>query len=126
MRRTALCTIAIAYLCAFHAAPAQAQSARVFVSATGSDSNSCTFALPCRTFQHAHDVVAAGGEIDVLDPAGYGALVIRKSISIQGHGFSGITQAVGDAISISASETDIVNLNGLLLEGSGTGEFGIR
>ena len=51
--------------------PAQAQS-RVFVAAQGSDANPCTFAQPCRTFQHAHDVVAAYGEIDALDPAGYG------------------------------------------------------
>ena len=63
------------------AGAAQAQT-RVFVAAQGSDSNPCTFAAPCRTFQHAHDMVAAGGEIDVLDPAGYGAVIITKSISI--------------------------------------------
>ena len=61
--------------------PAQAAS-RVFVSAVGADMNDCSFAHPCRTFQHAHNVVAAGGEIDVLDPAGYGAVNITKSISI--------------------------------------------
>ena len=58
-----------------YATSALAQS-RVFVAAQGSDSNPCTFAAPCRTFQHAHDVLAANGEIDVLDPAGYGALTI--------------------------------------------------
>ena len=105
--------------------PAQAQPARVFVAAQGSDANLCTFAQPCRTFQHAHDVVVAGGEIDVLDPAGYGAVNITKSLSIQGHGFSGITVTGGNAISINAPEDAIVNLNGLLLEGSGTGDFGI-
>jgi len=72
------------------ASPSQAQPARVFVAAQGgSDSNPCTFAAPCRTFQKGHDTVAAGGEIDVLDPAGYGALTITKAISIQGHGFPG-------------------------------------
>src|SRR5262245_45519587 len=100
MRRTALSTIAIAFLCSFQAAPAQAQPTRVFVAAQGSDANPCTFALPCRTFQHAHDVVAANGEIDVLDPAGYGAVTISKSISIQGHGFSGISAPSGNAVTI--------------------------
>jgi hypothetical protein len=104
--------------------PTHAQT-RVFVAAQGSDSNPCTFALPCRTFQNAHDTVAAGGEIDVLDPAGYGPVNITKSISIQGHGFSGITAARGPAITINAPEDAIVNLSGLLLEGSGTSTFGI-
>src|SRR5262245_22076997 len=75
--------------------PAQAQPARVFVAAQGSDSNPCTFAQPCRTFQKAHDTVAARGEIDVLDPAGYGTVTITKAISIQGHGFAGIGVASG-------------------------------
>src|SRR5437763_9209125 len=89
-----------------HAVEAQAQS-RVFVAAQGSDGNPCTFAQPCRTFQHAHDTVAAGGEIDVLDPAGYGALIISKAISVQGHGFSGISVASGGiGISILAGATD--------------------
>jgi hypothetical protein len=104
---------------------AQAASTRVFVAAQGSDSNPCTFAAPCRTFQHAHDVVAANGEIDVLDPAGYGALTITKAISIQGHGFSGISSTAGNSITVNAATTDAVFLNGLLLDGVGTGSFGI-
>jgi hypothetical protein len=108
-------------------APAQATSPmRVFVAAQGSDANPCTFALPCRTFQHAHDTVAAEGEIDVLDPAGYGALIITKSISIQGHGFSGISATSGQTgITINAGAADVVSLNGLLIEGNGSGLFGI-
>jgi hypothetical protein len=126
MHRILGSTIAAALLAAaaLQATPALAQ--RVFVAAQGSDANPCTFALPCRTFQHAHDTVAAGGEIDVLDPAGYGVLNITKSISIQGHGFSGISVTGGVAgISITASSTDTVNLNGLLIEGGGVGSFGI-
>jgi hypothetical protein len=104
-----------------------ASAQRVFVAAQGSDANPCTFAAPCRTFQHAHDVVAAGGEIDVLDPAGYGALTITKPISIQGHGFSGISVASGfNGITIgTSSATDAVSLNGLIIEGSGVGLTGI-
>jgi hypothetical protein len=105
--------------------PAHAQQ-RVFVSGLGSDSNPCTVTQPCRTFQHAHDVVASGGEIDVLDPAGYGPLNITKAISIQGHGFAGISTSNGRAIEINATALDIVSLNGLLLDGGGTGLDGIH
>jgi hypothetical protein len=112
-------------IAAMQATPALAQ--RVFVAAQGSDANPCSFALPCRTFQHAHDTVAAGGEVDVLDPAGYGALTITKAISIQGHGFSGISVGSGlIGILINAGANDAINLNGLLIEGSGTGATGIR
>jgi hypothetical protein len=99
-------------------APAQAQS-RVFVAAQGSDSNPCTFALPCRTFQHAHDTVAANGEIDVLDPAGYGPVTINKAISIQGHGFAGISAPSGNGILVAAGASDEVYLNGILIDGAG-------
>src|SRR5262245_52567026 len=122
----ALAVLALALAGPLAAPSAQAQPARVFVGAQGSDANPCTFALPCRTFQHAHDTVTAGGEIDVLDPAGYGAVTISKSISIQGHGFSGITATSGNAISISAGANDEINLRGLIIEGAGAGAQGIE
>src|SRR5262249_4943843 len=119
MLKLALSAIAASLLALnFISNPAQAQT-RVFVSATGSDSNPCTFAAPCRAFQHAHDVVAAGGEIDVLDPAGYGAVTITKAISIQGHGFAGIAvPSGGTGIFINAGAFDRVHLAGLLIDGS--------
>ena len=117
---------AIVLACASNGTTALAQPSRVFVAAQGSDGNPCTFALPCRTFQHAHDVVAANGEIDVLDPAGYGAVTITKAISIQGHGFSGVSVASGGTgITINAGPNDAISLNGLLLDGVGVGQFGI-
>jgi len=127
MKHVSFLTFAAAalFVAALHAAPVQAQPARVFVAAQGSDTNPCSFALPCRTFQRAHNVVAAGGEIDVLDPAGYGALTINKAISIQGHGFAGLAVASGDGIAITAGAADVVNLRGLLLDGVGTGANGI-
>src|SRR5262249_14207100 len=116
MLRIALSVIAVPlHALTINAGPAQAQPTRVFVAAQGSDSSPCTFALPCRSFQHAHDVVAARGEINVLDPAGYGAVIISKAISIQGHGFSGISTSSGDAITINAGAHDKINLRGLLL-----------
>jgi hypothetical protein len=110
--------------CSMHASPAEAQ--RVFVSATGSDGNPCSFASPCRSFQHAHDVAPAHGEIDVLDPAGYGSVTINKAISIQGHGFSGITVASGaSGITINAGSSDAITLNGLIIDGAHAGYNGI-
>jgi hypothetical protein len=105
--------------------PVHAQS-RVFVGAQGSDANPCSFALPCRTFQHAHDVVAANGEINALDPAGYGPVTITKGISIQGHGFAAISVASGSAITVNAGAADAVHLNGLLIDGGGLGVGGIN
>jgi hypothetical protein len=126
MSRTAI-VIAAAFAVAvtLPAASAQAQT-RVFVAGTGSDANPCTFALPCRTFQHAHDTVAANGEIDVLDPAGYGALTIAKSISIQGHGYAGITASnSASAITVNAGASDVIILQGLTLDGVNSGLDGI-
>jgi len=118
--------ISAAFLAIVTLQPAPAEAQRVFVAAQGSDGNPCTFAMPCRTFQHAHDTVAAGGEIDVLDPAGYGVLTIGKAISIQGHGFAAISAPSGqNAITISATPGSKVSLNGLLLDGGGVGNEGI-
>jgi hypothetical protein len=104
--------------------PALAQN-RVFVSALGSDSNPCSIGQPCRTFQHAHDVVAAGGEINVLDPAGYSAINITKSVNIEGHGYAGITAPSGNAVTINAEAFDDVSLRGVILEGVNAGNTGI-
>jgi len=60
----------------------------------------------------------------VLDPAGYGALTISKSISIQGHGFAGLAVPSGTGIA-TATAGVVVNLRGLLLDGVGTGGMGL-
>src|SRR5450432_4932972 len=126
MRKTILplAIFTTVFVAVLHVAPAQAQ-ARVFVGAQGSDGNPCTFVSPCRTFQHAHDIAPANGEIDVIDPAGYGALTITKAISIEGHGFGGLTVASGDGVTIKAGANDKINLRGLLFEGVHTGTGGI-
>ena len=122
------CVSAAVLAALLHAAPAQAQTApiRVFVALTGSDSNPCTFASPCKSAQHAHDVVAAGGEMRMLDPGSYGLLTITKAISILGDGHGGIAASNGaTAITINAGATDKINLRGLVIEGFGTGGNGI-
>jgi hypothetical protein len=124
LAHVSLLAAALLGFAALSATPASAQ--RVFVAAQGSDANPCTFAAPCRTFQHAHDTVAAGGEIDVLDPAGYGAVTISKAISIQGHGYAGISVANGlVGILVNGSGTEVVSLDGLIVEGNGVGATGI-
>jgi hypothetical protein len=126
MQRTLIPSLAAVVL-ALAALPAPASAQRVFVAALGADTNPCSFSAPCRTFQRAHDVVAAGGEIDVLDPAGYGPVTITKPISIQGHGFAGISVPQGNfGVTISAGETDAVSLNGLLIDGTWLGNIGIE
>src|SRR5262245_62863847 len=121
----AVAMAAVALPCLLNA-PAEAQPTRVFVSGTGSDNNACTIAKPCRTFQQAHDTVAAFGEIDALDPAIYGTLIIAKAISIQGYGFAGITASSGIAITVNAPATHKINLSGLLIDGAGSGGGGIQ
>ncbi|MEA2987415.1 MAG: hypothetical protein QOG83_126 [Alphaproteobacteria bacterium] len=111
-----------------HAAPAQAQHTRTFVSGSGSDTNSCVREAPCRTFAFAITQTTAGGEIHTLDPAGYGRFTITKSISIiSGVGEAGVlVPAGGIGITISAGSTDIINLRGLFIEGGGVGSIGIQ
>src|SRR6476659_2585780 len=65
---------------------AQAQATRTWVSGVGDDANPCSRTAPCKTFAGAISKTAAGGEIDALDPAGYGAVTITKAITIDGGG----------------------------------------
>jgi hypothetical protein len=71
------------------AAAAQAQATRTWVSAVGDDVNPCSRTAPCKTFAGAISKTARGGEISVLDPGGYGAVTITKSITISGDGTLG-------------------------------------
>src|SRR5215472_16484945 len=101
-------------------------AARTFVAAAGLDSNPCSFTLPCRSLQAGFNATAPGGEIDVMDPAGYGALTITHAVSIQGHGYAGMSGGLGGAmITINAGVTDSVTLRGLLIDGVGVATMGI-
>ncbi|MEA2904636.1 MAG: hypothetical protein QOI12_2023 [Alphaproteobacteria bacterium] len=114
------------------ATPAQAQLPRTFVSANGSDQNTCGRLTPCRTLLGAYAKTNAGGEINMLDPAGYGTLTITHSISIvnDGVGSAGILVPAGGPTSgvgivINAGPDDEINLRGLIIEGTGVGVRGI-
>jgi hypothetical protein len=94
---------------------------RAFVSGNGSDNNPCSIGAPCRTIGTALGAVAPGGEVVVLDSAGYGPFVINKAVTIiasQGV-YAGISVFSGDGITISAGATDIVVLRGLTVNGLG-------
>jgi hypothetical protein len=125
MTKTAfLLTFAVTALASMSA---EAQVVRAFVSANGSDANPCSVTQPCRTFQHAHDIVPANGMIWVLDPAGYQPLTITKGITIQANGMGEITAVSGsNAITVSVTTSDPVTLNGLVIDGDGTGTVGIQ
>src|SRR5215469_4017029 len=104
---------------------------RIWVSGHGTDAPGCAAPTsPCRTLQYAHDNVATGGEVDVLDPAGYGSILITKSISIvnEGVGVAGVLQSApgGDAIGIQAQAGDKIYLRGLTVEGLGVAANGVH
>ncbi len=110
---------ALALVAILPAVSAQAQAPRTFVSAAGSDANPCSFAAPCRHFQAAVNATSTGGEVDALDPAGYGPIIIGQSITIEGQGWSYIAPpASGNGITINAVTGNVV-IHGVSLNGAG-------
>lgn len=100
-----------------------AQATRTWVSGVGNDANPCSRTAPCKTFPGAISQTAAGGEIDVLDPGGFGAVTITKSITIaaEGSGEGGILVAGTNGIAVNAGPNDIVILRGLQIDGGPPG-----
>src|SRR6266480_7370064 len=87
--------------------PAQAQASRTWVSGVGDDANPCSRTAPCKTFAGAISKTAPGGEINVLDPGGFGAVTITKSISIISVGFeAGVLVSGTNGIIIQVASTD--------------------
>ena len=113
---------------AFVAAPASAQASRTWVSALGDDANPCSRTAPCKTFAGAISKTSAGGEINCLDPGGYGSVTITKSIAIIcDNTIGGIAATNGtDGVIVNAQPTDQVLLSGLDINGVSSGAIGIR
>jgi hypothetical protein len=84
-------------------APAHAQATRTWVSGVGDDANPCSRTAPCKTWPGAISKTATGGEIDALDPGGFGTVTITKSITLDGGG--------GQVASILASGTPGITVN---------------
>ena len=106
---------------------ALAQSTRTWVSGLGDDVNPGSRTAPCKTFAGAISKTAAGGEIDCIDPGGFGSITITKSITIDGGGtFASILSSGTTGVTINAAATDVVTLRNLSINGATTGLFGIR
>jgi len=130
-RTTAIVTIGLALAATLLTSAAQAQLQHTFVSSKGSDLNNCSLAAPCRHLQNALAATLAGGEIAILDTAGYNGgttVTIDKAISIVAP--LGIEAEIappsgGYGIVINAGANDAVSLRGLTIDGGGVGVHGV-
>jgi hypothetical protein len=101
---------------------ASAQATRTWVSGVGDDANPCSRTAPCKTFAGAISKTANGGEINCLDPGGFGGVTIGKSLTIKcQYTEGGVLVAQTNAIVVNATATDKVTLRGLDINGIGTG-----
>jgi hypothetical protein len=117
MRRIALLAL-VAGVVPFMAAPANAQATRTWVSGVGDDANPCSRTAPCKTFPGAISKTAAGGEINCIDPGGFGQVTVTKSMTISCEGLTaGIVFSSGSAINFNGGATDYLFLKGLDIEG---------
>jgi hypothetical protein len=110
------------------ASVAQAQATRTWVSGVGDDVNPCSRTAPCKTFAGAISKTAAGGYINVLDPGGFGALTITKSLTVDGGGtMAGMLTGGGNGININGAGIT-VTLRNLSIESTPTspGNHGIN
>src|SRR5882672_9144284 len=80
--RVFISTLAIAIFAFTFASMAQAQASRTWISGVGDDVNPCSRTAPCKTWAGAISKTASGGEIDCLDPGGFGSVTIIKSITL--------------------------------------------
>jgi len=106
---------------------AHAQATRTYVSGVGQDSNPCTAVAPCLTLQAALAKTSAKGQIYAVNSANYGTVTINKAISIiSGRGATGVlATSTITGVTITAGANDIVNLQGLEIDGAGSGANGI-
>jgi hypothetical protein len=104
-----------------------AQATRTWVSGVGDDANPCSRTAPCKTFAGAISKTAPKGEINVLDPGGFGGVTITKSISIIAENVqAGVLVSGTNGIIINAGVNDVVELVGLNIDGVGTGLAGVK
>jgi hypothetical protein len=132
MRKTSLPLILFGLLLGFSlpTTSAQAQATRTWVSGVGDDVNPCSRTAPCKTFAGAISKTAAGGEIDCLDPGGFGAVTIGKSMTIDcGTVTGGILAASVNGVIVNGGSSDKIVLRNLVIQGTisvNTGINGIR
>jgi hypothetical protein len=118
--------LSTAALVAGFSTAAYSQATRTWVSGVGDDANPCSRTAPCKTFAGAISKTAPAGEINVLDPGGFGAVTITKAITIRSdHIEAGVLVSGTNGIVVSAGPADRVVLEGLDIEGLGTGLNGV-
>ena len=119
MRQVALFAIAAGFIVPLMAsAPASAQATRTWVSGVGDDVNPCSRTAPCKTFAGALSKTAAGGEINCLDPGGFGGVSPNKSMTISCEGVTGGISAAGiTGINFNGGANDYLYLKGLDIDG---------
>jgi hypothetical protein len=128
MRKLMLVSLLVAVVIVplVYVTPAAAQATRTWVSGVGDDANPCSRTAPCKTFAGAISKTATGGEINVLDPGGFGGVTITKSISIiADYVEAGVLVSGTNAIIVNAPAGSKVLLQGLDIEGLGTGLTGV-
>src|SRR3989454_8955497 len=95
------------------------QATRTWVSGVGDDVNPCSRTAPCKTFAGAISKTADCGEIDALDPGGFGAVTITKAITIDGTGTMASILASGTTgVIINATNAKVITLRGLSINGA--------
>ena len=128
MRRIALLAIAAGFLTPLLAsAPASAQATRTWVSGVGDDVNPCSRTAPCKTFAGAISKTATAGEINCLDPGGFGTVTTIKAITFNCREVLGSLVAAGSpGITINAPASANVIVRGIMIQGlqGGTGTAG--
>src|SRR5215813_4521243 len=126
--RTSLLLAAMSLLCVplLSSDPAHAQATRTWVSGVGDDANPCSRTAPCKTFAGAISKTAASGIINCLDPGGFGAVTITKSITIDCTAtLAGVLAALTNGINVNGAGANVI-LRGLDIEGIGSGLIGIN
>ena len=119
--------LAIATFMVAFASIAQAQASRTWVSGVGDDANPCSRTAPCKTWAGAISKTAPCGEIDALDPGGFGAVTITKSITLDGTGtFASILASLTTGITVNAASTDVITIRGLSINGFCNGLRGMN
>jgi hypothetical protein len=123
-RVAAAATVMVA-ICSFTPL-AHAQATRTWVSGVGDDANPCSRTAPCKTFAGAISRTATAGEINTIDPGGFGAVTITKSMTIDGTaGIAGVLATLGSNGIIVNAAGAVVILRNLDINGVGTGARGI-
>src|SRR5262252_8204378 len=119
--------LAIATFMFAFASLAHAQATRTWVSGVGDDANPCSRTAPCKTWAGAISKTADCGEIDALDPGGFGAVTITKSMTLDGTGTMASILAAGTTgIFINAASDKVITIRGLSINGACTGINGIN